>query len=91
MDGFRLQPVPRTFREFQYLLLNDAFRHRALGAARCLSLVLTSSERAEIVPGAPLEGYKALVVASKSYRAEHLLSAEILRIEVAQPGAFTRR
>ena len=91
MDVFALRPVPRTFAQFKILLLDAEFRHTALGAARSLSLVLTCSERAEILPQAPLVGYKALVVASRSYRSEHLLSAEILRIEGIHPGSFTRQ
>jgi len=91
MDGLALRPVPRTFAHFKLLLLDVQFRYVALGAARAFSLVLTCCERAELVPRAPLVGYKALIVACKSYRSEHLLSAEILRIEAVQPGAFTRQ
>ena len=88
LQPLQLRPVPKTFRILRELLLHAGFAHRALGLARCFSLVTTCVSRRELV--GPF-GLRAVVAASRSTRAVFELSLEILRLERATPGTFTRR
>ena len=88
LQPLQLRQVPKTFRILRELLLHAGFAHRALGLARLFSLISTCVSRRELV--GPF-GLRALVAASRSTRAIFELSLEVLGLERASPGSFTRR
>jgi len=75
---------------FKQLLAQGVFRYHALGLARAWSLVAIAEPRSLLTAVGVATGFKALVAASKSCWAIFQLSVEVLKLEKARPGTFTR-